>query len=110
MCVCVCVCVCVRVRPASQISESSEFSRFSNFRVPEWGCQGGGSALEGAQGGVRKMGARVRFDGVLCGYGARPDERLGDKLKQQGLHPGSINSPLNLHNSALIRPQEELLV
>ena len=42
------------------------------LRVPEWGCQGGGSALEGAQGGVRKMGASVRFGGVLCGNGPRP--------------------------------------
>ena len=51
------MCVCVRVRPASQISESSEFFlffRFSNFTVPEWGCQGGAAPLRVPKGGCAK--------------------------------------------------------
>ena len=35
---------------------------------------------------------------------------LETNSNSRGVHPGPINSPLNLHNSALIRPQEELLV
>ena len=92
--------MCVRVRPASQISESSEFSRFSNFRVPEWGCQGGGSALEGAQGGVRKMGASVRFGGVLCGNGPNTGwgcgllgVRVAAKAMGVSLPPGPLEKP-----------------
>ena len=61
-----CVCESSTCQPNFGIFRVFQIFKFQGARV---GVPGGGSALEGAQGGVRKMGASVRFGGVLCGNG-----------------------------------------